>query len=255
MSISANHAAVKANFLDWECRNGFQFCGNKIRFCNAILFIQDVQQVQLDSFAFFGFLERHRTNQNIQFFPPNQANRWTFHLFGCQMRQQVGYTKYRIAFSFADVDGYLAAVCLDDHTMQGKRNGCPLILLNAAVVMGLEQSKFAIFIQWILLHVQTRRVNVCSTKPNALGNRCRTNDGGNHCLSTVVLVNLIAGFQSHTRRKRNKSMFFQQGFCVGTSLPFGLRLVQECHIVLAKCFTSGLVVFAHPQCTMFFGSK
>ena len=83
-----------------------------------------INKYQLDSFAFFGFLERHRTNQNIQFFAPNQANRRPFHLFGCQMRQQVGYTKYRVAFSFADVDGYLAAVCLDDDTMQGKRNGC-----------------------------------------------------------------------------------------------------------------------------------
>ena len=234
MTIAADHTAVKSQFSNRKCRNGFQFCRQEIGFGHAVFFMQNVQDIQLDLFALLVLVERHRTYQQVQFFAADNFRCRTLHLLRCQMRQQVGHTEYRITGIFPDVYLYRSTVSLYHNTVQGQRNRSPLILLDTAIVVGLEHCQFMILIQRILLHIQTRRIDMCRTKTHTFCNRCSTDHCCNDRLAAVVDIDLIPCLQLHIRCERHKALFIQQCSCILGCFTFCLGRVQKCHVVRCK---------------------
>ena len=91
-----------------------------------------------------------------------------------EMNKQICDDKYRIIFIFSD--GYLHSfsVLFDDDAVQCERLCHPLIFFYTAIIMSIKISKFFIFIERILFHVNTRRINMCSKNIHSLRNRSLT---------------------------------------------------------------------------------
>ena len=91
-----------------------------------------------------------------------------------ELNKQICDDKYRIIFIFSD--GYLHSfsVLFDDDAVQCERLCHPLIFFYTAIIMSIKISKFFIFIERILFHVNTRRINMCSKNIHSLRNRSLT---------------------------------------------------------------------------------
>ena len=72
---------------------------------------------------------------------------------------------------YEDLHGHGLAILEDDHAVQRKGGGHPLIFADAAVIVGLEICDIAIFIQRTGLEVQARRIYVRCDYTNALVKR------------------------------------------------------------------------------------
>ena len=68
-----------------------------------------------------------------------------------EMGQKIGNVEHRIGGILTQNHVHRGAVLTDHGAVEGKRDGCPLILFDAAVVMGLEHGKTGIAVQGILL--------------------------------------------------------------------------------------------------------
>ena len=213
--------------------------------------MQDVQNIQLHLLALFVFIKGHRAYQNVQFFSPYNFCSRALHLLRCQVRQKVCNAEDRISCIFPDIYSYRSAVCFYHNAVQGEGNCCPLILFNAAVVMGFEHCQFMILVQRILLHIQTGGIDMRSTQANAFCNRCGADDSCNDCLAPVVYIDFIAGFQRHARSKRHKSVVFQQ--CRGCyhSFPFCFGCIQKCNVIRCKSIAFCLLCGINPQSAVF----
>ena len=87
------------------------------------------------------------------------------------MDEQVGDAEDGIIGVLADLHVHHAAVLLGDHAVQRQRDGDPLVVLDAAVVMGVHEGKLAGFVQRVLLDVQARAVDVRTKDVHAVGQR------------------------------------------------------------------------------------
>ena len=92
-----------------------------------------------------------------------------FALLAAQVRQQVVDDKLRVGGIGADLDEDLAAVGADDLAVQLQRDRDPLVLADAAVVVGLEIGQLGVFIEGVGLEVQPRRVGMGRADVRALG--------------------------------------------------------------------------------------
>ena len=85
------------------------------------------------------FFDKGRGSQNhVQTFAGECGAQRTGVLILCQVGQKVGDHQYGILVLFTDGDGNSAAVLTADNAVQCQRNGDPLVLADAAVMMGLE---------------------------------------------------------------------------------------------------------------------
>lgn len=76
------------------------------------------------------------------------------------MWQQIGYAERRVGGVLADVHLHHLAVGGDHYAVQGQGQGCPLVVLDAAVVVGVQKREVVRLVQRVLLDVQARRVDV-----------------------------------------------------------------------------------------------
>ena len=67
------------------------------------------------------------------------------------MRKQITDIENRIGRIFTDIHDNGIAVFLVDHTVKRKRNCCPLVFADTAVIMGLEVSNIILLInrRWL----------------------------------------------------------------------------------------------------------
>jgi hypothetical protein len=61
---------------------------------------------------------------------------------------------------FPDGKLHVRTIGLKDHPVDGQGPGQPLIFLDAAVIMGLQEGQVRVFVKGILFQVQARRVDV-----------------------------------------------------------------------------------------------
>ena len=76
------------------------------------------------------------------------------------MYKQIRDHEYRIIFFFSDTYFFCRAVLFHDHTVNGKGLSHPLIFLDAAVVMRVKVCKSFVLVERVLLHVDTRGIDV-----------------------------------------------------------------------------------------------
>ena len=115
--------------------------------------------------------EGARTDEDVQILAADDLGRSALHLLGRQMRQQVGHAEHRVALVLADADGHRRTVPADDHAVQRKRQGRPLVFFDPAVIVGVEIREIMILIQRVRLEIQPRGIDMRRRNRDAVGNR------------------------------------------------------------------------------------
>ena len=149
------------------------------------------------------------------------------------MRQKVRDDELRVGGVISDGDVNLASIAADDFAVQLQRHRHPLVLADAAVVVGLEIGKLAVFIEGIRLDVEPGRVGVRRADVRAVRQILFADDGKHDRLAAVVPVELVAGLDGHAGVIRDEaSRFrFQDGGEDAFALSFGA--VEEGFVCLA----------------------
>jgi len=127
------------------------------------------------------------------------------------------------------------------HAVELQRDGDPLVLADAAVVMGLEIGQLRVLVQGPGLQVQTGRVGMGGGNVGTPGQRLGADHRQHDALAPVVAVHLVAGFEGHTGLELHKAVLLRQLDAVLHAQPLGLAVVQEVLIILAVVVHGGLL--------------
>ena len=111
------------------------------------------------------------------------------------MDEQIGDCEYRLVFilSYDDLD--LGPVFFDHDAVDSHRNGHPLVLLDAAVIMGVEVAEAVALIERILLDVDAGRIDMGAQNIHAAFDRLLTDMVEDQGLAVVLGVDLISRFE------------------------------------------------------------
>ena len=175
MTVAQDHGAIKAHVASRTCRNNLKLSGEKVCFLNAVEVLQDVDDVSLNSFlwlitlcisGFLAILTPNKwtiANNKVQHFALDDLGSSFSKLLSAQVDEKVGDAENRVSWILANAYVYDATVFKCKNAMNCQRNGDPLVLFDAAVVVGVKGSKLIALLERILLDVQARGVDV-STK-------------------------------------------------------------------------------------------
>ena len=219
VTVAADHRAVEANVTALECGNDGQLCADKVGLYDAVLFVEQLQECQLDVLA---LCQRLRADEDVQLFAGDTLAHRTAHLILCKVGEQIVDVEYGIGLFLADDDVAVAAVGTDDSAVDGKRSCNPLVLLDTAVVMGLEEAHIALFIDGMLLQVDAGRVDMGCGDANAVFHRLAADHEQEQFLVAVVIIEFVTCLYGHTK-------------------GIGLKIASLCHLDGVKhCFSLGL---------------
>ena len=136
MTVSADKTAIETDISCLICGNHFKLRTHEIALCDAVFIIENLHDIEL--------------------YTRDDITACLCHLTACEMREQVCDIENRVIIVFADNNLDHASVLLGNNAVNGKRYGCPLIFLDAAVVMRLEEAETVRFIERMLLQVYSR---------------------------------------------------------------------------------------------------
>ena len=128
----------------------------------------------------------------------------------------------------------MRAVLQNGQAVHGKRDGCPLVLLNPAIVVRLEERQLVLFIERMGLEVQTRGVDVRRCNADTVLAAVFADHSQNQCLAPVVVIHLVPGLIGLFGIKRHKALFFRAQNSGLHRLALGLAVVQKYLIILAE---------------------
>ncbi len=232
MAVGADKRAVKADVAGVVRRYAAQLCGQEIRLGHAVFAVQVLHDGELDLLAalLVHGLARDRADEDIQTLTLDDLGRLFAHLISRQMGEKVGDDELRVARLVADahLDALdLALVADADNAAQLERNGGPLVLLDAAVVVGLEKGHAVVLVERHSADVDARRVQMCGGQTDALCEALRADHGEHDALVAVDAVNLVTGLEGIVARPCAKAL----GLCHACDLlhgvALGLSLVEE----------------------------
>ena len=155
MTVSADKTAIETDISCLICGNHFKLRTHEIALCDAVFIIENFHDIELYRVACL-YAVGARTDENIELFTRDDITACLCHLTACEMREQVCDIENRVIIVFADNNLDHASVLLGNNAVNGKRYGCPLIFLDAAVVMRLEEAEAVRFIERMLLQVYSR---------------------------------------------------------------------------------------------------
>ena len=130
--------------------------------------------------------------------------------------------------------------------MQLQRDRDPLVLADAAVVVGLEIGQLGVFIEGVGLEVQPRRVGMGRADVRALGQGLAADHGEQDGLAAVD-----AGLQGHAVLQRTEARLLGQLHRGDDALALGLRAVKEGLVGLAVGLHRGLIGLAEAVASVF----
>ena len=245
MAVGADHGAVETKILGLEGGNGAQLGGEEVLLHDAVLFKQQLGNGDLDLLGAGVIPQSGAADEDIELFALYALCQGLAHLVGGEMRQQIGDAEYGIALFFADGYGQAGAVLADDGAVQGQRDGGPLVLLDAAVVVGLEEALLALLVQGPGLEVQTGAIDVGNADADTFGDAAAAEGGGDERLAAVIEVDLIPRLVLLGVVKGDIAGLFQHGYGSGNSLALGLGGIQEGLVALAKIVSSLQLFLGH----------
>ena len=111
--------------------------------------------------------------------------------------------------------------------MEGQGDGHPLILADAAVVVGLEIGQLAVLIEGVGLQVQPGGVDVGRRQLNALVQGLFPDVGQHDGLAPVADVDLVPGFQEHAPAVGPVARLLRQADGLRRAEALGLAGVQK----------------------------
>ena len=232
MAVSAYHGAVKSDFAHVVCRDGNELRGEEILLGNAVHIVEKAHNCKL--YAILALVcVRSAADEDIESLAGDTLGHGLFHLVGCKMRQKVSDDKARLARLTADrkLDGLAALE--RDNAVKLKRNGDPLILFYAAVVMSLEVAELVTFIHAYLLEVKARRVNMSACNNAALCKALFADHGEHERLTAIILIYPHAGLELHAEFIFDKALLLGKCYRVIDRLALGTGDVEVAHVLPA----------------------
>ena len=174
MAVAEHHGAVEAQLACAAGGNDLELARKEVLFFHAVFLGEQREHGRFHRFFFrelleFGFLGVFlafglrggaAACEHIEVFALDDLGCLLLHLVVGKMDEQVGDAEHGVARVFAHVHALNAAVFFRDNAVNGERKRDPLVLLDAAVVMRVEQRQIARLIERVLLDVQTRAVDV-----------------------------------------------------------------------------------------------
>lgn len=174
VAVAEHHGAVEAQLACAAGGNDLELARKEVLFFHAIFLGEQREHGRFHGFFFrelleFGFLGvflifrlrgRAATCEHVEIFALDNLGGLLLHLVVGEVNEQVGDAEHGVACVFAHVHALNAAVFFRDNAMNGERQRDPLVLLDAAVVMRVEQRQIARFVERVLLDIQTRAVDV-----------------------------------------------------------------------------------------------
>ena len=233
MAVGGDEAAVEAHVSCRSCGNHGQLGGEEIVLADAVFFVEQAQNSELDAVSALVVLQRLAAQQHPEVFAGNALSQRLLHLVAGQMDQQVRNAENGIGGILAHGDLDHGAVLLGHDAVKSQGRRRPLVLLDAAVIVGLEVGHFAVLIEGIGLQVQTGGVDVGGADVSALVQRLRADDGEDHAFAVAVAVDLVAGLQLHTRHQRLEAVLFCLGNGPVHRLALDLAVADKAHILPA----------------------
>ena len=188
-------------------------------------------------------LQRLSAQDHIQLLTLNDLGSGFLHLVSRQVDQQVGHIQDGVIVVLTDGDGHNLTVLAVYNTVNSQGNGGPLILLDTAVVMGLQIGDLRILIQGIGLHIHTGGVHMRSADISAICQTLAADNGQQNALVPVVVVDLVTGLQIHTGFQLLKAVCLSGLYCPGSCLPFGLAGIHKGCVALAITFHFSSLLF------------
>ena len=156
LAIGRYEGTIKADITAFHGRYQFEFSRREIFFRYAIGLFEEIQDGVLDFLLFSSM----GADDGLKLFPSHAFGHGLFHLVLGHVDQQVRNVKDGIIFVHADIDLDLLAFLRIDDAAQGQGNAGPLILLDAAVVMGTEVDKAILLMDGVTFKVKARCVNM-----------------------------------------------------------------------------------------------
>ena len=172
------------------------------------------------------------------------------HLLAGQVDQQVGDAEHRIVRVVAHLDVHHGAVFLRDHAVQRQRQRDPLVVLDAAVIMRIEQREPVRLVQRVLLEVEARAVDVRAQDVEPLLQRLLPEMRQDERLAVRLRPHLVAGLErapfAHRLVKRQVAVLFRQRDGRSRALALGLVVRDEVDVLgsqMLQRLEVGFVVF------------
>ena len=194
MAVCGDERTVEADVAGLEGRDHLKFRRQEVFFDDAVLLVEDLQDVELHELGLLFTFEGQGADEDVQVFALDGVAESALALLLSKVRQEIGDDELRVALVLADVHGDGRAVALDDDTVEGQRDGGPLVLLDAAVVVGLEEREFLLLIERVRFEVEPRGVDVGRGDVQALGEGLFAEHRQDDALVPVDAVDAVAGF-------------------------------------------------------------
>ena len=230
MSISADKASVEAHIPGASGRDNFQLCSSKIIGLNAVFFCQNCEDV-LHSAALSG----QTATEQIQFLALQAFLQSAVHLLFGQVLGHITDVEDRILWFLTQRDLLQRSVLSGNHTVDCKRQGAPLVLLDAAVIVGLQQCQSLIFIKGVGLQVQPGRIRVGSHKVDTGLRLLLSDNKQSQSLVHPVEIHLVSAIQlSLDLHQILKTGRFRSGNHTGHGFPLCFCRIQKRFIILTK---------------------
>ena len=147
--------------------------------------------------------------------------------------------------------------------MERQSHGGPLILFDAAVVVGLEVGDLGILIQGIGLQIHPGGIHMGGADVGAFGQGLFAHNRQQDALAPVVQVDLVAGLGIHARGEGAEAPLLCLSHSPGGGLTLGLAGIDKSPVALAVVFhfrplfvgNAGVAVLGSGQqgSTQFFG--
>ena len=245
VAVGADHGAIEAEIPGLEGGNGAQLGGEEVLFHDAVFFEQQLGNGDLDLLGAGVIPQSGAADEDIELFALDAFGKGFLHLIGGQVGQQIGDAEYGIALFFADGYGQTGAVLTDDGAVQGQRDGGPLVLLDAAVVVGLKEALLALLIQGPGLEVQTGAVDMSHTDADAFGDAAAAEGSSDEGLAAVIEVDLIPCLVLLGVVKGDIACLFQHRNGSGNCLALGLGGIKECLVALTEIVSGFQLLLRH----------
>ena len=139
LAVAADQRAVKADVARLCSRHKLDFRSREIALGNAVLLIQIAEHFQAERLFHIIVRIGRRAEHNVELLAAKALGERSLHLLLREVNQEVGDVKHRIARILTDRDFDRGAVLLHDNAVHCERHAAPLVLLDAAVVVGLKE--------------------------------------------------------------------------------------------------------------------
>ena len=251
VAVGPDERAVKADVAGVEGGHRGQLGGNKILLHNAVLPVQQLQNGQLHPVLALVVQQGPAAHQDVQALGGNGLPQGFPGLLHPQVGQKVVDGEQGVPRPVADGHPDHLAVFQGHHPVELQGDGHPLVLPQAAVVVGLQKGQIVRLIEGVLLQIQAGGVDVGGPDVHALLQALPAHHRQHDGLAPVHPVHLVPGLQIHAPLVLPEAGGLRQGHSPVHALPLGLARVQKLLVAGAVGLHGLQLLPVHPVIAVF----